>query len=114
MLLQNPTKFVVQYPSGSAKAGNAATVSKQVAKALVDKPGYVVRLSAHTDRSGKDDKNMVLSDLRANNVVEELVKAGIPQKRIITSPYGEMKNAKPTKDGVAAKANRRVEIYITE
>lgn len=56
-------------------------------------PEAKVRISGHADKATGNSKiNMPLSQRRAENVAKELVKAGIPQERIITEYFGDTAN----------------------
>ena len=71
-----------------------------------------IELIGHTDRSGTDKYNILLSKLRANEVKKYLLSLGILEDNINTFYFGEKKPKIITKDGVREKINRRVEIFI--
>jgi peptidoglycan-associated lipoprotein len=58
---------------------------------LNDNPNTLIEISAHTDYIGKDEDNQVLSQKRAQSVVDYLINAGIDKDRLITTGYGEEK-----------------------
>lgn len=77
-------------------------------------PGITFEIAGHTDDEGADDYNMILSQGRAQSIVDYLVKQGIDSSRLIARGYGE---SKPIDTGItkAAKArNRRVEFRVVE
>lgn len=75
---------------------------------------YEFVLNGYADRAGDEDYNLELSKQRAIAVRKKLVAAGLPEKSITIFAYGEEDNAVETEDGVAEKANRRVEIVISD
>ncbi len=64
---------------------------QQLVKLLNDNPNITIELSAHTDMVGDDKSNTVLSEKRAQSVVNYLIKAGIEQERLTPVGYGETK-----------------------
>jgi len=56
-----------------------------------DNPNTLIEISAHTDYIGNNEANQVLSQKRAQSVVDYLIKAGVDQQRLITTGYGEEK-----------------------
>jgi peptidoglycan-associated lipoprotein len=56
---------------------------------LVDNPGIVIELGSHTDAVGNDTDNLILSQKRAQVVVDYLVAKGIGIERLVAKGYGE-------------------------
>lgn len=78
-----------------------------------------IHISGHTDRLGDFKRNLMLSEQRAKTVKKALVKAGIPEKIIVTKGYGEIMPIKhcaeelPKPEAIVClEPNRRVEILI--
>jgi len=67
--------------------------SKEELDGLIDllniNPNVTIELSAHTDRKGSDEYNDVLSQRRAEAVVDYLVKAGIAKDRLTAVGKGK-------------------------
>lgn len=77
-------------------------------------PGITFEIAGHTDDEGAEDYNMILSQGRAQSIVDYLIKQGIDSSRLVARGYGE---SKPIDSGItkAAKArNRRVEFRVVE
>ena len=77
-------------------------------------PGITFEIAGHTDDEGAEEYNMMLSQGRAQSIVDYLIKQGIDASRLIARGYGE---SKPIDTGItkAAKArNRRVEFRVVE
>lgn len=84
-----------------------------VAKALHAYPWLKLELGGHTDRRGKQDYNMKLSQRRVNAVYNRLIQLGIPADRFITSAHGMTKLLMKTDDKLARAIDRRVELIIS-
>ncbi len=72
----------------------------------------VVEIGGYTDSTGTDEYNLVLSEKRANSVVNYLVSKGISAARLKSKGYG---NSSPIGDNVTPegrKLNRRTEAKI--
>jgi outer membrane protein OmpA-like peptidoglycan-associated protein len=78
------------------------------------KAGNITRIEAtgHADRSGPSKYNMGLSMRRAQSVLAEMVRQGVPKNQIAIFAKGETDPLVPTPDGVREPQNRRVEIVF--
>jgi outer membrane protein OmpA-like peptidoglycan-associated protein/Tol biopolymer transport system component len=54
-----------------------------------ENPLVKVEISGHTDNVGDDKSNMILSQARADVVVNALIEKGIPKSRMISKGYGK-------------------------
>lgn len=61
----------------------------ELVKLLRDNPHITVEISAHTDRVGTDEYNIMLSGMRANAVVDYLTQQGIEKERLYPKGYGK-------------------------
>ena len=77
-------KFVLQHAS--------ITELEKVYKMLDLNKDIEVEISGHTDSDGNDQDNMVLSENRAQTVVDWLVEKGISSSRLSFKGYGETKH----------------------
>ena len=78
-----------------------------------------IELASHTDSRGTQPYNIELSQRRATNALQYLVKKGIDAKRIVAKGYGETELRNECRDGVPCsenehKENRRTEIKVTK
>ena len=84
----------------------------KLAKVFMDFPDTNILVVGHTDSSGKDDYNMLLSEKRAKSVTNYLVSDGIASSRFETLWFGE---TQPKYDNTTAEGrakNRRVNVAI--
>lgn len=91
---------------------------------MIEHPGWIVELQAHTDCRGPEAYNLKLSQGRANSCVEYLISKGIPKERLVPVGYGENKPVEgltcdfieslPTEDEqeAAHQKNRRTQFKI--
>ena len=56
---------------------------------LRDNPSLVIELAAHTDTRDTDERNDILSQRRAQSVVDYLIIRGIEPQRLVAKGYGE-------------------------
>ena len=89
-------------------------VLRQVARAMKDAPGVVVRIEGHTDDVGTRNRNLKLSQRRAEAVKDFLVKHGVMRARMISEGYGQTRPIAPNTNRAGRAANRRVEFRIVE
>ncbi|MDD5571656.1 MAG: OmpA family protein [Bacteroidales bacterium] len=81
-------------------------------------PNAIVEISAYADSVGDDQYNLVLSQNRANSVVQYLVEKGINEKLLIPKGYGKANPIAPntnidgTDNPYGRQLNRRVEFRI--
>ena len=75
-------------------------------------PDIEFEIAGHTDNEGADDYNMMLSQGRAQAVVDYLVKEGIDASRLTARGYGETKPIDPGETKAAKAKNRRVEFIV--
>jgi outer membrane protein OmpA-like peptidoglycan-associated protein len=71
-----------------------------------------IDVSGHADRTGSAAYNQALSERRARNVANELVRDGVPQNIITVQGFGYTRPLVPTGPGVREPQNRRVEIVM--
>ena len=69
-----------------------------LASILEKNPTIVIELMAHTDHIGQDQANSVLSQKRAQSVVDYLINAGINPQRLVAKGYGETWPKKITRE----------------
>lgn len=97
---------------------NAMGKTDSVASFLINNPTYGLEITGHTDSKGTDEYNDKLSQERAQEVADYLMKKGIAKERLIVKGVGEKQPIAPNEfpDGrdneEGRAANRRVEFKL--
>lgn len=91
-------------------AGQAAVA--QAAELLLTSPGAKVRIEGHTDGNGTPESNLVLSQARAQAVMDALVSLGISAGRLTAFGFGETRPKAPDTSAENRAINRRVEFVV--
>lgn len=81
---------------------------------LKNNPTLKIKISGHTDNQGDDKMNILLSENRANAVVEFLIKAGISPSRLSSSGYGKTMPIDTNDTDEGRAKNRRTEFKVIE
>ncbi len=89
-------------------------VLDRAAKVLKDYPQVKLEIQGHTDNVGDHDKNILLSQQRAEAVVKYLVDQGIGKERLTAKGYGPDKPVADNKTKAGKAANRRVEFLLVQ
>ncbi len=79
---------------------------------LMDNSKVKIEIAGHTDNTGLERSNIMLSRERANAVKKYLMKKGITESRMIAMGYGSINPIKSNDTEEGRKMNRRVEIII--
>jgi OOP family OmpA-OmpF porin len=79
---------------------------------LMLKNNYALAVRGYADSIGSYKGNWVLSDKRANQVKDYLVKMGVAKERIVATPFGSTNPIASNKTAAGRQLNRRVEIII--
>jgi OOP family OmpA-OmpF porin len=109
------TVLAVNFKTGSAMlSADSKTKLDELATKALNSKGYVLEISGFADTTGSINRNRILSQRRADNVIRYLVENHqIPLRRIIT-PYGFGEtNPVAENDSREGRAqNRRVEVKL--
>jgi len=101
-------KFVVFFQEWSAAIDDSAqSVISQAAEWVKSHPGNVAHVNGFADLTGSKQANILLSDLRAQVVVDQLATDGVDPKRVLQRGHGSVKFA------LSSQESRRVEISIS-
>jgi outer membrane protein OmpA-like peptidoglycan-associated protein len=88
-------------------------VIKQIADVMKQNPSFRFRVEGHTDSDGGLQHNQVLSQHRAESVVNDLVKRyHIAKSRLVPVGYGYSKPVAPNTTSAGKALNRRVELFL--
>jgi outer membrane protein OmpA-like peptidoglycan-associated protein len=104
----------VLFDSERARVKNEAKPLLQaIVKLKLQHPEWLqLRVEGHADKRGDPDFNQELSERRANNVMEELIKSGIPAEQIEALGYGSTRLRDLRDDDEGNRRNRRVEFVV--
>jgi len=103
-----PPKFVVFFQEWSAAIDDPAqAVISQAAEWVKSHPGNIAHVNGFASTVGSRPANVLLADLRAQVVTDQLVSDGVDAKRIRQRGHGLVQFA------LTAQESRRVEISIS-
>jgi outer membrane protein OmpA-like peptidoglycan-associated protein len=103
----------INFESNSTKLSDVSYAElNRVVKLLTENPTIKVEISAHTDDIGSDSYNQILSQKRAQSVVEFLMQNRILQERFVANGYGKRMSKVPNTSEENRSINRRVELKI--
>ena len=90
----------------------SAEILNQIINVLKKFPNSRFRIEGHTDSTGKKQKNIELSQNRADSVKIYLIQGGIASDRLESKGYGPEKPIASNKTKKGRALNRRVEINL--
>lgn len=81
-----------------------------VALILIENPELKIEIQGHTDNTGPSEYNLRLSEKRAREIRDYLIRKGINEKRLKSVGYGSSKPAASNNTPEGRAQNRRVEL----
>ena len=87
---------------------------EEVVDLLQTEPDKKIRVEGHTDSSGDADANLLLSEQRAQAVLEALVSLGVASDRISALGMGEDFPIASNEDEDGRARNRRVDVILLD
>ena len=85
----------------------------EIAQQFIENPSFIIEVQGHTDNTGNADKNLELSQARADAVRDYLISKGVPAERMTAHGYGQERPVADNKTKAGRAKNRRVEFDIT-
>jgi outer membrane protein OmpA-like peptidoglycan-associated protein len=76
---------------------------------LINNPSLRINISGHTDDSGNEGQNLILSEERAKSIKNYIVSKGVASGRIDNHGWGSQIPIAPNNTEAGRKKNRRVE-----
>ena len=105
----------ILFESGNSVLSDGSyTELERLLNIMTENSQIKIEISGHTDKTGTESLNLILSEARAKTIVEYLVECGIDSSRINFKGYG---SSQPIADNASAEGrakNRRVEFKILE
>jgi outer membrane protein OmpA-like peptidoglycan-associated protein len=86
----------------------------RVIQLIEDNPAIVIEIAAHSDNIGSATLNKLLSERRAQSVVNYLLENGVQQEKLVAKGYGLTKPMVPNTSEENRALNRRVEFKIVD
>jgi outer membrane protein OmpA-like peptidoglycan-associated protein/tetratricopeptide (TPR) repeat protein len=103
----------VLYATNSAVLNERAKfILKGFARFLKENPTVSVSIKGHTDDIGDDEKNLILSQQRADGVKEFLISQGVNAARLKAEGFGETQPKVPNTTESNRAKNRRTDFVI--
>jgi outer membrane protein OmpA-like peptidoglycan-associated protein len=96
----------------SALRGTSRTTLTELAQNFRQYPDNQLVVEGHTDSTGSDAHNQVLSENRAASVADYLIDQGVSSNKIIVYGFGESRPKTTNDTAEGRQLNRRVEIHI--
>jgi sortase system peptidoglycan-associated protein len=113
--IDNLLAMSVQFRSGSSEIEPHFTEQLvQLAEVMHQQPEVMLDLNGFADQRGDDDKNLVLSKKRAENVAAFLIKQGVDHKRLSIHGFGESQSIAKQNADDSVESNmfdRRVTVH---
>jgi len=91
---------------------NAEGTMAKAADYLKKNPQRIAVVEGHTDHTGEQSYNQMLSEARSQSVKEALMSHGVAESRIKTKGLGETQPVADNSTLEGRKANRRVEVVF--
>lgn len=84
----------------------------RIARILIKYPDTTIVIEGHTDSTGSEEYNQLLSERRALSVYRLLAERGVGEYRMSTVGYGEFRPVATNDTPEGRQMNRRVEIRV--
>jgi outer membrane protein OmpA-like peptidoglycan-associated protein len=107
-----PLSVHFQKIGGTDETAQTAAIAAKLKDLLKNHHGCAVSVAGYADTLGGDDINLAVSKDRAHTIAAKLKEALGDDVQIAETAWGERRLAEMTKDNVASKANRRVDIAV--
>ncbi len=107
-------KLIVYFPTNSTKNIFDSQTEKNIADivATAASSGKTIYISGHTDSQGNADKNLVLSQNRANKLRDLLIQQGVKATQIQTVGKGQTEPIADNGSADGRALNRRAEVIF--
>ena len=101
-------------PGSTSLASGSEPALDALVRLLGTYPGFRIRVSGHTDNTGRPQVNLELSRERAAAVVDRLAARGVAPDRLIAQGYGATQPVADNATAAGRARNRRIEIRYVD
>ncbi|HET7819774.1 MAG TPA: OmpA family protein, partial [Bacteroidia bacterium] len=103
----------IQFESGKdILIKTSFSILNNVVEVMKNNPSYMLVINGHTDNQGDNNKNLLLSQKRADAVKKYLSTHGIGESRMTANGYGATQPIEDNKTPKGRAKNRRVEFKV--
>lgn len=103
----------ILYETASAELSKRSKfILKQFGRFLKENENITILIQGHTDNEGDPQKNLTLSERRAEGVKDYLISQGIDKKRLDAKGYGQTQPQVPNNNPENKAKNRRTDFVI--
>jgi len=113
--MRNWTKFkdfLFDFDKSDLRSNEESKVS-EIKTYMQQNPTVIVGIDGYTDPRGTDKYNQALSERRVETIRSALVNAGVPNSKITTGAFGEMRLKCQEQTQACWQSDRRVEVLIS-
>jgi len=115
LLTEVLAKGKIRFESGRSNLDpDSAGLLDRLVETALRCPATNINVAGHTDADGDNNANQVLSEKRAQAVVDYLVKAGLPASRFTAIGYGSTQPVADNETDEGKARNRRIEFVVKE
>jgi len=107
------TEEVIFEPGSAAFASGSRQALESIVQLLRGYPEYRVRISGHTDNTGRPQINLRISRERAQAVADYLISSGVSAAQVTAQGYGASQPIADNANEQGRARNRRIEITYT-
>ncbi|MFZ4057941.1 MAG: OmpA family protein [Ferruginibacter sp.] len=101
------------FATGSSKLlASSNAYLNSIVTILNENPSYLADIDGYTDNTGSDERNIALSEARANAVKAYLVSKGIEERKLVSTGHGSENPIADNATKAGRSKNRRVEIKM--
>ncbi len=104
----------LEFETGSAKLKSASAEQlKNIVEIMKAYPKVGLKIGGYTDNTGDPASNLELSQMRAENTAQELVRLGVDPARLQAEGYGESYPVADNATEEGRQKNRRIDLRVT-
>lgn len=109
-------RVIIRFPYNSTQKEQDASVDEYLNKLAerIKQSGEKVSLTGHTDNKGNPDYNLALSNRRAREIREVLIKKGVKADQLIVEGKGQTQPVDSNETEEGRHNNRRVEVRLVK